>query len=187
MKKPLFLLILLAITLSFACKRRFPDGPLISFRTVNHRLEGTWKVTQFLINGADSTDEFNAKLGCEIEFSKNTFQLNGNQFNEGPYYYFYLINCNNGMTMNGFWLWDNNPPNSTSDDQNLDIIFYKDSTFTPVMGPFQSIGIDEYWSVLRLTNKECNIGISACFWNNYPAGTNIAGNNNVYTLYLKKQ
>jgi hypothetical protein len=53
-----------------ACKK-YPEGPLISFRSAKNRVVGTWNVDKFYINSVDSTDEYNQKLGCKIEFTKD--------------------------------------------------------------------------------------------------------------------
>jgi hypothetical protein len=41
------------ITLFISCKR-YEEGPLISFRSANHRIAGNWRVESFTANGIDS-------------------------------------------------------------------------------------------------------------------------------------
>ena len=52
----LFLIIIAAITAG--CKK-YPDGPLISLRSANHRILGTYKAIQYTVNGADSLSMLN--------------------------------------------------------------------------------------------------------------------------------
>ena len=168
MKKLIYLLILLAIACSFGCKKRFVDGPLISFRSVKQRIHGTWKVDKFYINGADSTDEFNAKVGCEIEFTGNIY--NG----EDNFWCFFFKNCNNGKTLNGFWYF------FQGDKSELALTPLRDTTFLTVPGPFSGNDDSENWIILRLTNQELNAKIFATPWWGVPTSTE-------YVLYLKKQ
>ena len=168
MKKTIYILILLTITFSFGCKKRFPDGPCISFRSVKERIHGTWKVNKYYINGADSTAEFNAKIGCEIEFTNNYLFNNDKRF-----CYFYFNNCNNGKTLSGFWYFFQGEKS---------IIFLKpneDTTFITTPGPFGQVD-QEGWHILRLTEKELNAKIFATpFWG-VPMNTE-------YVLNLNKQ
>jgi hypothetical protein len=53
LKKLSFLLIILAITCTFGCER-YPDGPLISLRSVDTRIAGGWQMVSFTSNGVDS-------------------------------------------------------------------------------------------------------------------------------------
>ena len=70
MKKLLCISIVLAIAFPFGCDT-YPDGPLISFRFVQKRLEGTWQIVGFTSNGVDSLQNFNDSCGgnMQIEFS----------------------------------------------------------------------------------------------------------------------
>ncbi|MGD0712389.1 MAG: hypothetical protein ABR968_14535 [Bacteroidales bacterium] len=62
MKKFFCIVILLAIALSFGCDR-YPDGPLISFRSVQKRLEGNWQVVGYTSDGVDSLQNYNDSCG----------------------------------------------------------------------------------------------------------------------------
>jgi hypothetical protein len=165
MKKNIIWILLILLVIPLACKKRFEDGPLISFRSVKARIEGTWKVDKFYINDADSTADFNNRLGCEIEFSKDVYN--------GDNYYIYLKNCNNNRIYIGFW---DNPRGGE-----FGTTFLKDSTFTNGIGPIGSDRSQGTWTILRLTNKEFNL-YDPCGggWGALPYGTK-------YTINLKKQ
>lgn len=67
MKKILFILIITIIF--FESCRGYDDGPLISLRTPNARLEAhTWYVEQFLVDNTDSTDLYYTSCGHYILF-----------------------------------------------------------------------------------------------------------------------
>ncbi len=65
MKKLSCILILLAIAFVPAC--RYKDGPVISFRSIQKRLEGTWQVVGFTSNGVDSLQNFNDSCGGNMQ------------------------------------------------------------------------------------------------------------------------
>jgi hypothetical protein len=156
------------IILSLACKKQFPDGPLISFRSKAKRIEGTWKLDKFYINSVDSTIEYNTMLGCEIEFILIDI-IQGNA--EGNVI---LKNCNNGKDYYGIWQYRT---------WGFCTTFKKDTTFTNGIGPFGSERSVGPWTVLRLTNKEFNLKTydpGYGLWGSHPNGT-------PYVINLKKQ
>src|ERR1035437_697233 len=60
MFKRISFFILLAIVFSIGCKK-YPDGPLISFQSKLKRVQGTWNVVYFSVNGYDSTSYLQAQ------------------------------------------------------------------------------------------------------------------------------
>ncbi|MBI5541988.1 MAG: hypothetical protein HY951_18170 [Bacteroidia bacterium] len=60
MKKFLFILIVLTTILS-GC--RYKDGPMLSFRSVEKRLNGDWQVIGFTSDGIDSLQYYNDSCG----------------------------------------------------------------------------------------------------------------------------
>lgn len=46
--------------IGFASCKKYEEGPAISFRSKTARVANTWKVEQYLFNGADETNAFNA-------------------------------------------------------------------------------------------------------------------------------
>jgi hypothetical protein len=68
MKKLLVLLFLTTLLLT-SCKKKFPDGPLISFRSIYTRIDGKWESENYIVNGIDSTDFLNNKLGAKCQLN----------------------------------------------------------------------------------------------------------------------
>jgi hypothetical protein len=146
MKKTFCIIILFAMMVTFSCKR-FPDGPRFSLRTMKGRVTGTWQVDKFYIDGADSTEEYYQKLGCNIEFFKETYKYNDQ-------YHAKLSSCNDDKSLPAYWkFYHNNIMDITY--QAFIIWFDEDTTFNSV-GPFKSNG-SYVWKILRLTNKEFNL------------------------------
>lgn len=59
MKKYVIIFFLTLLILNFGCKK-YEDGPIISLRTKNHRLEGKWNVSSYTINGVEQMNKYNA-------------------------------------------------------------------------------------------------------------------------------
>jgi len=144
MKKtvPILFIALLLIT----CGKTYDDGPHFTFRSAKNRIIGIWKVDKFYIDGIDSTDEFNAKLGCEFEFTKEGYTP-GDKIT----WKILFKNCINDKILAGLWEF------SPKDDKSkLRISFNEDSSFTCAIGPFGQMR-DGHWTILKLTNKEFNL------------------------------
>ncbi|NTW31457.1 MAG: hypothetical protein HGB12_02335 [Bacteroidetes bacterium] len=168
MKKVFYIITLSAFVLFFACGR-YEDGPEFSLRSVKNRITGSWKVDKFYIDGIDSTDEFNSKLGCKIDFNLESF--NG----ADHIWKCILNNCNNNSIFQGdWWFYDNKI-------KMIHTYFIDDSTFISAIGPFGK-GRSTKWTILRLTNKEFNLTTD-----NWHDIAGIAASSSVYLLNLKKQ
>ena len=154
-----------ALLLIIACGKTYKDGPNISFRSAFKRVTGTWKVDKYYINDIDSTDEFYAKLGCEIEITNKRSTINIYCAN------LYLINCINNNKYSALWSF------FSADKNALSIDFLKDSTFINKMGPIGS-DRDGTWIISKLTNKELNLSVSI----DYDSPTV----NRTFSLKLKK-
>jgi len=93
--KNILLLLALTFILASSCKK-YPDGPLLSLRTKQHRICGDWKVEYFSINGYDSTAYLQSqnlygfyvfsepKEGHPGDFAYNSF---GNYSNDSSLWY----------------------------------------------------------------------------------------------------
>ncbi|NTW31456.1 MAG: hypothetical protein HGB12_02330 [Bacteroidetes bacterium] len=143
MKKAIYILFFAIILI--ACGKTYDDGPSITFRSAKNRIVGTWKVDKFYIDGADSTDEFNSKLGCQIEFLKDPFPQSYKCFK------LYLKQCNDNAIYSGYWCFL-----SSTNKNKVQIDLLKDTTFINAIGTF---GSERYgrWTILKLTNKELNL------------------------------
>jgi len=64
MKKIILLLIAIA-AITAGCKK-YPDGPMFSLRSANHRILGTYKAIQYTVNGADSLSMLNDSIPFSI-------------------------------------------------------------------------------------------------------------------------
>ena len=60
MKKALLFLFMLSCFIS--CKKRYPDGPLISLRRPVNRIYGYYHPTKYTVNGADSLSLLNDSI-----------------------------------------------------------------------------------------------------------------------------
>jgi len=131
-------ILLLSIALAFilieGCKK-YPDGPLISLRSVKHRLAGTWDVEYFSINGNDSTSYLKSKYyyGMYALFQKHDSHVCT-----------YLLNDPN-YTLRGDWqLIDNK-------SRKLGIYFFPWPGYSEHLGPYRA---SAEWEIRRLTEKE---------------------------------
>lgn len=61
------LLFVSVILMAISC--RYEEGPGISLRTVQNRLQGTWHVDKFFINTIDSTDYYYREFNCYLYFT----------------------------------------------------------------------------------------------------------------------
>lgn len=69
MKK--LILILIVITALIAGCKKYPDGPLISFRTAKGRLYGYHTLTKYTVNGVDSLSRYQDSLCTNFHFYYN--------------------------------------------------------------------------------------------------------------------
>ena len=68
--KKLVLLLLVITAITAGCKK-YPDGPLISFRSAEKRLYGTSKLTTYTVNGVDSLSLYYDSLCLNFRFWYN--------------------------------------------------------------------------------------------------------------------
>lgn len=136
MKKIIFFL--LVIVLYAGCKK-YPDGPAISLRSKEARIQGTWDVEYFSIDGNDSTNF----LKSQPFFGK--YKISGES--EGDNKLFVYINTLSTSPPNyngaGFWMFLNNR-------ESLYIHFNNYSG--PAIGAYRAEDI--VWEIRRLKSKE---------------------------------
>jgi len=135
MKKTIFALAILLFLA--ACK--YEDGPLISLRSKEKRLTGTWKIENLTIDGIDSTALYKDSCDCNLFFFIDYNKHKGVQF---------LYPINNQWA--GYWSFENNKGY-------LFIHMYSDTFWLP---PFHSKAIgpigpstESHWEILKLTNN----------------------------------
>jgi len=84
MKKVIFILLIIA-SIFGGCKKKYPEGPLISLSSSWGRLKGQHTITKYTINGIDSLNLFYDSLALQQFFYKNTidgedyWQIKGNR------------------------------------------------------------------------------------------------------------
>ena len=65
----LFLVIALCLA-AVSCKKKYPDGPLISFSSKLKRMEGTWQISSAIINGENKTT-YKGFATCRLKIGDN--------------------------------------------------------------------------------------------------------------------
>ncbi|OFX37268.1 MAG: hypothetical protein A2X08_10950 [Bacteroidetes bacterium GWA2_32_17] len=123
------------MVLSFACKK-YPNGPLISFRSVENRIKGSWKIIEFTSDGIDSLQYYNDSCG-------STFQIWNSDVSEWESQH-YRINFIYKPFYGGF----------TFDDKKkvMNVDFGSGKRILGPIGKGSSI-----WKILKLTNKKFKI------------------------------
>ncbi len=135
MKKIIFLLIIIA-AVSEGCKK-YPDGPLISFRSAKNRLYGSYKLTQYTVDGIDSLNLFNDSIQAGLALAYD----NVDQINNGNITWY----NGSGKYSTVYFEWELNNHN-----KNLQFTYAEGSIGT---GPF-GINKTPNWTIKQLTNKE---------------------------------
>ncbi len=131
--KRLILALLIVITaITVGCKK-YPDGPLISFRTAKHRLLGTYNLTKYTVNGVDSLSMFNDSIPLTLRLWYDPVDDVYRGFAT------WYIGKGNYTVINSYWkLIDKN----------------KEISFSYVYGYNGNVLYNITWTILRLTNKE---------------------------------
>ena len=107
LKQITLLFIVIAFITSSSCKK-YPDGPLLSLHSKEHRIVGTWIVDYYSINGYDSTSYLQSQLyyGKYIFYSKKSSTPN-----------LFLFESNIYCT-SGHWKFTNNKKDLSIDQTN---------------------------------------------------------------------
>jgi hypothetical protein len=66
-------LILIFLTTFFFTGCRYKEGPIISFRSVEKRLIGTWQITELTSDGIDSLKYYNDSCGAKMKIWKESY------------------------------------------------------------------------------------------------------------------
>jgi hypothetical protein len=141
LKKLFCILILLAITLSFGCKKRYPDGPLISFRSPYKRIVGEWQIVSFTSDGVDSLQSCIDSCGSNMNIQISD-----------PNNFWYNIVFTKGFLV--YW-------NFSDNETIMNVNFSPDSTISSSfhytgIGPLGGGKISE-WKILKLEMKALEI------------------------------
>ena len=135
--RKIFLISLILFALFAGCKK-YPDGPLISFRSAEKRLYGSYHLTQYDVNGVDSLNLYYDSLPYRSMFFYDYMKYS-NVFTVDGY-------TTNNKTCDLFWEWSLTNKNKT-------LKVNETSGTTIGTGPF-GINKTPEWTILKLTNKE---------------------------------
>jgi hypothetical protein len=137
LKNTTLLFIAFTFILTASCKK-YPDGPLLSLRTKEHRVIGEWNVEYFSINGYDSTEY----LKGQPLFGTYFFEKE-----DGRHIFGYISN-DRLHSVGGKWEFRSNKKNIEID---IDHTSYTWVNFNLVIF---SITKKTLWQIQRLTEKE---------------------------------
>jgi len=136
--KKTFLTLLILTAVIDGCKK-YEDGPLISLRSAYARIQNTFTLTQYTVNGVDSLSLYNDSL-------YNVFIFEWNEMDD-------VYDCRlygprkDGKLSVVYWYWELSDKNKI-----LDVTF-SGGDCSAGTGPFGSLKKPK-WQILRLTNKE---------------------------------
>ncbi len=124
--------ILICIFISFSCKK-YEEGPLVSFRTKNKRIQGSYNINEFKVNGEDKLIELQSS-GADGTYE--FLIVDGDN---------YIINKYiKGMDpIRSTWRWG----------EKKEYIAFGPK-HTPTYGV---IGYSATWTILKLTDKEMKL------------------------------
>jgi hypothetical protein len=125
--------IVLTIIIFPSCK--YKDGPLISFRNADRRLQGEFQAEKFEIDGQDAMQLWQDSI-CNNKIVIRWHELGGNQ----------ITICFNNIGCAGRYI-------ISDDKRNLEIEILNEETQYPGYGPFH-FGKHSIWKILKLSNKE---------------------------------
>jgi hypothetical protein len=134
-RNSLLFLTAFAFIITASCKK-YPDGPLLSLHSKEHRVGGTWDVEYFSINGSDSTNYLRSK------YFYGMYDFVTTHNSDDCYYRSTTL----GYSTYGKWMLLNN-----NRDLQVGFDFY-DSLHTEHVGPYRAE--NAMWEIRRLTEKE---------------------------------
>jgi len=152
MKKVIYLLL---ITLILYSCGKYEEGPKVSFKSRQKRIEGLWKVHKLTVNDIDSTDFFIEKYGNNISITDTLWEMN----RDAKY-------C-----LSGTWNWhmfkyytNFNVETLIKDNVQYDVQLIKDDTLFnadsvimalnyDLLGPFR-LDREIQWEIMRIHTSE---------------------------------
>ncbi len=145
MKKLLIIIIVFATVFS-GC--RYKEGPLISFSSVEKRLEGTWQIVGLTSDGIDSLQYYNDSCGSIMTL--------GFRYSDGSPMSNYMIAFDKGKKrLGGYFTFNNNRKNMNVYFPSLTISNNQAQDFV-VIGPIGT-GKRSEWRILKLTKNDFKI------------------------------
>lgn len=154
MKKSIYLILIIAFL--YSCGK-YEEGPKVSFKSRQKRIEGLWKIHKLTVNDIDSTSFFIAKYGTNLDITDGKWELPVSQVAE--------------YSLSGEWNWHMFKyytnfnvetlkfDNVQFDAQAIkeDTMFNADSVFMALnynlMGPFK-LDREIQWEIKRIHTSE---------------------------------
>lgn len=133
-------ILVIVIMINTSCKK-YDEGPWISLRSKENRMDGVWNINKYMVNGYDSTSYFN-------KYEEATFRFNIDWSGQLSIYCTdHHINPNPRMSLSSRWYWDNNK-------QDILIEIYDSND--GVEPPFSPLAVDNTcdWEIKKLKKKE---------------------------------
>lgn len=141
MKKTISILVISALLISlFGSCKKYDEGPLISFRSKEKRLMGTWQIEHYFVNGHDSSSYFTQYDSPLIDIDYNVFFMIED---------LYTLRPKKSKWIDADWSWDNNMNNIRMDF--IEPGHLEDEWLNT--GPF-IIGETVSWEIKKLKLKE---------------------------------
>lgn len=142
MKKTISILIISALLFSlFGSCKKYDEGPLISFRSKEKRMMGTWQIEHYFVNGYDSSSYFTQYDSPLVQFDANRVYFTIQDF--------YTLNPKTSKWIDAEWNWANN-------DEYILMDFIEPGHLENEWlntGPF-NIGGTVNWEIKKLKTKE---------------------------------
>ncbi|MFH2096575.1 MAG: hypothetical protein ABIJ16_12770 [Bacteroidota bacterium] len=119
---------------------KYEEGPSMSFRSKQKRIEGLWQINKILVDGTDSTSFFNGFFGDKLDIKDGNWEL---------------PRGNGQMGMGGNWNWYmfKYYTEFYVDYAVVNGIQYQTDTVIYGLGPFFT-GKRIKWEIVRIANKE---------------------------------
>ncbi|MFH2143667.1 MAG: hypothetical protein ABIJ97_14680 [Bacteroidota bacterium] len=139
MQKITISVLILSVILILTSCGKYEEGPTISFRSRQKRIEGLWKVEKFMVAGIDSTSFYKTMFGSKIDITDGIWEMH---------------ESGGTMRMGGNWNWHTLKYYTmfNVDYAYVNNEFYNDSLFVGI-GPFITQS-EIKWEILRISNKE---------------------------------
>ncbi len=140
MKNAIFIFLIFIIVLS-GC-RKYKEGPLISFRSPEKRISGTWQITEFTGNGVDSLQYYNDSCGANIGIAL--------EYYDSDNFIMQFEGCKQNIS-GGFHF-------ESFDNIIVHFNYGAYGAKYRIIGPIVS-GVTSSWKILRLTKDELKVSV----------------------------
>ena len=147
LKQIALLFIVIAFITSSSCKK-YPDGPLLSLHSKEHRIVGTWIVDYYSINGYDSTSYLQGQpyYGKYIFYKRKP---DGDDYAE-----FVLLDNNNIYVSDGHWFFTNNKKNIDIDQSPLTQFYMNPYIARAISWEIRRLTVSDLWLKTTYNGKE---------------------------------